>query len=118
MAKQTQAPTFTPPFADFPAGYQAFWNPKNPALNSGTLNYAEWVKDFTRLQEESLRFMRERFAEQFQTASALAACKTPAEALDLQMKFANATMAEYMAEGKKLMALYGLPAKAEMAKRQ
>ena len=34
------------------------------------------------------------------------------EALNLQMKYANATMAEYMAEGKKLLERYGPQAAA------
>ena len=112
MTKHTQTPTFTPPFADFPAAFQAFWNLKNPVGAVAPANYADWMKDFAKLQEESLRFMRERFAEQVQAATAIAACKTPAEALDLQMKFANTTMAEYMAEGKKLLEMYGPQAAA------
>lgn len=107
MTKQTQPPTFIPPFADFPAAFQAFWNLKNPAGAVAPLNYAEWMKDFAKLQEESLRFMRERFADQVKAATAIAACKTPAEALELQMRFANTTMAEYMAAGKKLLEMYG-----------
>ena len=113
MTKQTQTPTFTPPFADFPAAFKAFWELKNPAGAVAPPDFAAWMKDFAKLQEESLRFMRERFAEQVKAASAIAACKTPAEALDLQMKFANATMTEYMNEGKKLLELYGPQAAAK-----
>lgn len=107
MTKQTQPLSFIPPFADFPAAFQAFWNLKNPAGAAAPVDFAAWMKDFAKLQEESLRFMRERFAEQVKAATAIAACKTPAEALDLQMKFANTTMNEYMAEGKKLLETYG-----------
>ena len=99
MTKHTSA------FASFPEAVQAFWKFNEPPANPALGNYSAWLKDCGRLQDESLRFLGARVSSQFQAAAALAACKTPAEALGLQMQYANATVSDYMIEGKKMVEL-------------
>ena len=70
-------------------------------------NYTAWLSDFSRLQNETLRFLNARLSEDYQAAAHLAACKSPTEAFDFQVEYAGKVVSEFMAEGKKMIELCG-----------
>lgn len=101
MAKQTES------LAPFPPPIQAFWNCSGPSIDSAVKTYTAWLSDFGRLQDEALRFLKARLSEDYQAASHFAACKSPTEVFDLQVEYAGNAVAEFMAEGKKMLELCG-----------
>ena len=103
MSKQMESNSL----AAFPPVVQAFWNSGAPSVDSAVKNYIAWLSDFSRLQNETLRFLNVRLSEDYQAAAQLAACKSPTEAFDLQVEYAGKVLAEFMAEGQKMLDLCG-----------
>ena len=103
MSKQMESNSL----AAFPPAVQAFWNSGAPSVDSAIKDYTTWLSDFSRLQNETLRFLNLRLSEDYQAAAQLAACKSPTEAFDLQVEYAGKVVSEFMTEGKKILELYG-----------
>jgi hypothetical protein len=103
MSKQIESNSL----AAFPPAVQAFWNCGAPSVDSAVKNYTAWVSDFSRLQNEALRFLNVRLSEDYQAAAHLAACKGPTEAFDFQVEYAGKVVSELMTESKKMIELCG-----------
>jgi len=67
--------------------------------------YAAWMRNAARLQEESMRFARERMQRNIEAANGFAACRKPTDLLAMQSEYASETMGAYLAEGRKLVEL-------------
>ena len=103
MSKQMESNSL----AAFPPAVQAFWNCGVPSVDTAVRNYTAWLGDFSRLQNETLRFLSLRLFEDHQAAAQIAASKSPTEAFDLQVENAGKVVAEFMAEGKTMLELCG-----------
>ena len=112
MSKQMESNSL----AAFPPAVQAFWSSGAPSVDLAVKNYTAWLSDFGRLQNETLRFLNVRLAEDYQAAAHLAACKSPTEAFDLQVEYAGKVVSEFMAEGKKMLELCGHLATSSLPK--
>ena len=72
---------------------------------------AAWFDQANRLQEETLRFAQQRLAKDLETANRLARCTNPTDAFNLQVDFAATAAADYLAEGQRMVAMFGEAAK-------
>ncbi len=97
MRKQHEAAAAPSPATTWP------WN--EGSVDAMLKGYGNWADNFTRLQDESLRFLRQRLERNLDNANQLATCKSPAEMIERQMRFAGDTVNDYMSEGQKMMEL-------------
>jgi hypothetical protein len=99
MRKSTESMGFTNP--------AAMWAWDGQSVDTMVNSYETWAKDWGWLQNESLRFMRHRLERNVEAATSLASCKSPADALQMQMRFAGDALNDYLGEGQKMMAMFG-----------
>jgi hypothetical protein len=76
--------------------------------------FSTWLRDANRFQAEAIRFLNDRFNKDIQMMSQFATCKKPEEIFELQAKLANSLVSDYMAEGTKVLELFGDVVKAEV----
>ena len=88
-----------------PDSAKAMLNLESQSIDTFFDGYTNWLGGWSRVQEESLRFLRDRVARDVDAVSRLAACKTPVEAFELQMRFARDAISDYVAESRKMTAL-------------
>jgi hypothetical protein len=75
-----------------------------------------WLDGAAKMQAETTAFWTARVGKDVAAMTAFARCTTPAEAMELQTKYARDAMADYYAEGQRLMrfatdaAKQGMPA--------
>ncbi len=86
---------------------QTMWSWNGPSIDTFFNAYENWAGDMARMQDESLRFLRRRMSRNLENATSLATCKSPADALELQMRFAGDAISDYMSEGQKMVSLFG-----------
>jgi len=79
---------------------------------SGT--FSAWLRDANRFQAEAIRFLNDRFNKDIQMMSQFTACRKPEEFFDLQAKLMSGLVSDYMAEGTRVLELFGDVAKTEM----
>jgi len=73
--------------------------------------FSGWMRHANRFQSEAIGFINDRFIKDIDMMSRFAMCKKPEELFALQAKLANDLVADYVAEGTKLLELLGEVAK-------
>jgi len=96
MGKQEQKPDLTFEGASA-ATRQAF-----EALTSG---FSSWLRNMTRLQAETSRFLSERFAKDVEMMTQLAQCKRPEDVMAVQGKLMSGLLSDYSQESARFFAL-------------
>ena len=76
--------------------------------------FTGWLRDANRFQAEAIRFLNDRLNKDIQMMSQYAACKKPEEIFELQAKLATSMVSDYMAEGTKVLELFGNAVKGEV----
>lgn len=76
--------------------------------------FSTWLRDANRFQAEAIRFLNDRFNKDVQMMSQFATCKKPEEIFELQTKLMSSLVSDYMAEGTKILELFGDVVKAEV----
>lgn len=67
--------------------------------------YALWIGNAAHIHAEFLRILGERFRKDAETLAELAACRNPAEVMQLQFELASSIPADYFVEAQKVLAL-------------
>jgi len=104
MQKHSKAVEPTVPTAE------TMWNIPQ-SFESVTNTYRAWFSQANRMQDETVRFVQERFTKELEAAAQFARCTNPTEAFAVQTEFVNKMAADYFAESQKMIELMG-----EMAK--
>ena len=76
--------------------------------------FSTWLREANRFQAEALRFLNDRFAKDVRMMSQFATCKKPEEIFELQAKLMSSLVSDYMAEGTKVLELFGDAVKTEV----
>ena len=84
------------------------------SLDATSDAFSIWLRDANRFQAEAIRFLNDRFNKDFQMMSQFAACKKLEEVFEMQAKLANELVSDYMAEGTKVLELFGDAVKDEV----
>lgn len=88
-----------------PFDVRAMWNMNGAGLGYGENAYRAWFDGATRMQTEATTFWNGRLAKDMAALTMLGQCKDPAQALEAQMRYAREAMADYYAEGQRMMGL-------------
>ena len=75
------------------------------AFDAMTTGFSGWLRNMTRLQAETSRFVSERFAKDVEMITQLAQCKRPEDVLALQGKLMSGLLADYSEESARFFAL-------------
>lgn len=101
MRNATQAP------AANPFDVRALWNTKGGVLGYGQDAVETWMTGATRMHTEAMAFWTGRLGKDVAAVTALAQCTNPGDAVEMQARYAREAMADYYAEGQRLMQLAG-----------
>ena len=88
-----------------PFDVRAMWNMNGAGLGYGDTAYRAWLDGATRMQTEATTFCNERLAKDMAALTMIGQCKDPAQAFEAQMRYAREAMADYYAEGQRMMGL-------------
>jgi len=88
-----------------PSGIGPACDPQANSLDALTQAYTLWIGNAVRIHAEFMRFLDERFQKDAETLSEFAACRNPAEIMQLQFELASSIPADYFVEAQKLLAL-------------
>lgn len=69
--------------------------------------YVAWLETTGRLQSEAVEFLNDRFEKVATTARDLGHCKNPAEYFELQTRYAEGALADWLGESRKMIELVG-----------
>ena len=94
-----------------PFDVRALWGMNDAAFGYGENGYRAWLDSATRMQTEAAAFWNDRVGKDVATLTALGQCRNPSDALAMQMEYARDAMADYYAEGQRLMEFMGVTAK-------
>jgi phasin protein len=83
----------------------AAWDSTCAAMLSGNERTMRWLQGMFGVAEECTRFAHERWREDMAAWSALAACRTPAEAIEWQSRVVTRACEHYGEEAAKLSQL-------------
>jgi hypothetical protein len=99
MTRQTEASS------SIPTSMNAMWMVNSDSMESAMQVWSQWLDDWTRAQQESLQFLRDRMSRDFEATTRIAACKTPTEAFELQFRHTCDAVTDYVTETQKLATL-------------
>src|SRR5512142_2170908 len=81
-------------------------------VNGASLDYAEktyraWMAGAGRIQNETLGFLNGRLEQGLETARELTNCKSPTEYFEVQARFADRAISDWVQQGQKIARLLG-----------
>jgi hypothetical protein len=94
------------------------WNMDPQSIQAMTDIYTAWLSQASRVQEETMRFVQERFSKELDAATQIARCTNPLEAFALQAELAQKRAEDYVEEGQRLASLTGEIAKEISTRRK
>lgn len=92
---------------DIASGIEGLSEFGKESASTVSVAFSEWLGNYGRVQQETIRFMRDRFLKDFDMLAQFALCKKPEEFLQLQTKFLSEMLSDYAAESAKTVALLG-----------
>ena len=101
----------TPPAFDA----QGLWDMSGRSFEMAERACRAWMGGAMQMQNEALDFMRASAGRNVTAASEIAHCTNPAEAFGLQSRYAQQSMAEWLAEGRKMAEMMGAMWQENMA---
>lgn len=108
MTKQTQSESMVP------AGMEEMSAVAKQSFDAMAGTFSEWLRGANRFQAEAIRFLNQRFQKDIEMMSQFATCKKPEQIFELQARLASTMVSDYMAEGTRLLELFGDAAKGEV----
>jgi hypothetical protein len=90
-----------------PSDMQSLWDLNQQSLANAETAIRAWFELSNRAQEHATKFMSNRWAKDTAALAWLGQCKTPADALDVQMTYIKGAYADYVNEGKKIVGFFG-----------
>jgi hypothetical protein len=88
-----------------PTAAGMMWNIDPQSIEAVTNTYRAWLSQANKMQEETMRFVQDRFTKELEAAAQLARCTNPMDALALQAQVAQKRATDYFEEGQKLVEL-------------
>ena len=90
-----------------PTDMPSLWNMNQQSLGSVETAIRAWLEISVRAQKQATKFISSRWAKDTAALAQLGQCKTPVDALDVQMTYLTGAYADYVNEGQKIVGFYG-----------
>src|SRR6266498_3763690 len=94
-----------------PTDSRVLWDINGMSFELAEKAYRAWLASAGRIQNEALGFLNGRFEKGLAVARELTNCKTATDYLEVQAKYADSEMADWLTEGQKMAQLFGEVAK-------
>lgn len=88
-----------------PFDVRALMDAQGGAVAYGQEAAQTWMTSVTRMQTEAAAFWTGRLGKDVAAMTALAQCTSPGDAVEMQMRYARDAVADYYAEGQRMMQL-------------
>jgi hypothetical protein len=83
------------------------WDMNGASFELAEKAYRTWLAGAGRIQNETVDFFNDRLEKGLATARELSACKTATEYFEVQAKFTERAMSDWLAQGEKMVELLG-----------
>jgi hypothetical protein len=90
-----------------PVDMQSLWDMNQQSIGNAETAIRAWFEFSSRVQEHATKFMSSRWAKDTAALAQLGQCKTPADALNVEMTYLTGAYADYMNEGQKIVGFFG-----------
>jgi hypothetical protein len=91
---------------DIPMDVRALWGMNNgSSLEFAEKAYRAWLNGAGRIQNETIGFLNGRIEKNLAAARELTSCKTATEYFDVQAKYADAAVSDWIAQSQKMAQL-------------
>jgi hypothetical protein len=91
------------------------WGVEAPSFEYAETAIGAWLEGTKRMQAEATEFFSARAGKDMAALSELVHCKTPAEALEMQARYAGEVMSDYLAGSQRMFSLMGVAAQRGVA---
>ena len=86
---------------------ETMWNIDPQSIEAMTNAYRALLSQANRMQDETMRFVKERFTKDVEAVAQLARCTNPIEAFVVQAEFVQKMAADYLEESQTLVDFTG-----------
>jgi len=83
------------------------WDMNGMSFELAEKAYRAWLAGAGRIQHEALGFLNGRLEKGLETARELSNCRTPTEYFEVQAKYTDAVVTDWLAESQKMIELFG-----------
>ena len=86
-----------------PSDMASMWDMNQQSLGNTEAALRAWFEISDRVQKQATKFMNTRWAKDTAALAQLGQCKTPADALEVQMAYLRGAFEDYVSEGQKIV---------------
>jgi hypothetical protein len=86
-----------------PTDIASLWDMNQQSFDSAETAFRAWFEISGRVQKEATKFMNSRWAKDTAALAQIGQCKTPVEAMDVQMAYLRGAFEDYVSEGQKIV---------------
>ena len=97
-----------------PADMLSMWDMNQQSLGNAETAIRAWMEISSRVQEQATEFMNNRWTKDTAALAELGQCKTPVEALNVQVTYLTGAYTDYVNEGQKIIGFFGEVARENM----
>ena len=87
-----------------PSDMTSLWDMNQQSFGNAETALRAWFEISSRVQEQAAEFLNTRWAKDTAALEQFGKCKTPADALDLQVAYLSGAFEDYVSEGQKIVA--------------
>ena len=86
-----------------PSDMASLWDMNRQSFGNAETAFRAWFEISDRVQKQATEFMNTRWAKDTAALAQLGQCKTPVDALDVQMAYLRGAFEDYVSEGQKFV---------------
>ena len=86
-----------------PSDKASLWDMNQQSFTNAEAALRAWFDISSRLQNQATKFMNTRWAKDTAALAQLGQCKTPADAMDVQMAYLRGAFEDYVSEGQTIV---------------
>ena len=86
-----------------PGDIASLWDMNQQSFGNAQTAFRAWFEMSGRVQKRATEFMNNRWAKDTAALAQLGQCKTPVDALDVQLAYLKGAFEDYVSEGQKIV---------------
>ena len=90
-----------------PLDVRSLWGMNEKSLGNAETVFRTWCELSGRVHEHAVKFMSSRATKDAAAVAQIGRCRTPVDALNIQMTYLTGAYADYMNEGQKIVGFFG-----------
>jgi hypothetical protein len=90
-----------------PLDVRSLWGMNEESLGNAETVFRTWCELSGRVHEHAVKFMSNRATKDAAVVAQLGRCRTPVDAMNIQMTYLTGAYADYVNEGQKIVGFFG-----------